>query len=77
VLSEPTAGVDIGARATIYKKLRQASARGLSVVVASSDFQEVTDLADKALVMHRGIVTNTLDGAGLTVAALTGASYGN
>ncbi|NYJ01992.1 ABC-type sugar transport system ATPase subunit [Nocardioides thalensis] len=77
VLCEPTAGVDIGARATIYRKLRDAAAQGLAVVLASSDFQEINDLADRAVVMRRGVVARVLDGDDLTIAALTGASYGN
>lgn len=77
VLSEPTAGVDVGARATIYAKLREACGCGLAVVVASSDFQEVSELADRAVVMCRGVVTKTFNRDDLTVEALTGASYGN
>ncbi|MGB3484736.1 MAG: sugar ABC transporter ATP-binding protein [Mycobacterium sp.] len=76
LLCEPTSGVDIGARTTIYQKLREASAAGMPIVVASSDFQEVADLADRAVVLCRGAITRVLAGADLTVASLTGASYG-
>jgi ribose transport system ATP-binding protein len=76
LLSEPTAGVDVGARALIYRKLREACADGLSIVIASSDFQEVVDVADRAVVMSRGSVTAELPASELSVASLTGASYG-
>jgi ribose transport system ATP-binding protein len=76
LLCEPTAGVDVGARAVIYDKLRQACPDGLSIVMASSDFQEVAEVADRAVVLCRGAVAAVLEGDELSVAALTGASYG-
>jgi ABC-type sugar transport system ATPase subunit len=76
LLSEPTAGVDVGARAVIYAKLRQACAEGLTVVLASSDFDEVAEVADRAAVLCRGAVVTVLEGDEITTAALTGASYG-
>ena len=76
LLCEPTAGVDVGARAVIYAKLRQACPEGLSIVMASSDFQEVADVADRAVVLCRGAVVTVLEGDEISVAALTGASYG-
>jgi ABC-type sugar transport system ATPase subunit len=77
LLSEPTAGVDVGARAGIYAKLRQACAEGLSIVMASSDFDEVAEVADRAAVLCRGAVATIFEGDGISVAALTGASYGH
>ena len=76
LLSEPTSGVDVGARAAIYAKLRQACAAGLSIVMASSDFEEVAEVADRAVVLCRGAVVTVLEGDKISVAALTGASYG-
>jgi ribose transport system ATP-binding protein len=76
LLSEPTSGVDVGARAAIYAKLRQACAAGLTVILASSDFEEVAEVADRAAVLCRGAVVTVLEGDAITVAALTGASYG-
>ena len=76
LLSEPTAGVDVGARAVIYAKLRQACADGMAVLMASSDLQEVADVADRAVVLCRGVIVTVLEGDELSVAALTGASYG-
>jgi ABC-type sugar transport system ATPase subunit len=76
LLSEPTAGVDVGARAVIYAKLREACAAGLTVLMASSDFEEVAEVADRAAVLCRGALVTILEGDALNVAALTGASYG-
>jgi ABC-type sugar transport system ATPase subunit len=60
----------------IYAKLREACSAGLSVVMASSDFQEVAEVVDRAVTLCRGTVTAVFDGDEISVAALTGASYG-
>jgi ribose transport system ATP-binding protein len=47
------------------------------VVLASSDFQEVAEVANRAVVLRRGRISRVLDGDDLTVATLTGAAYGD
>ncbi|MFG2177922.1 sugar ABC transporter ATP-binding protein [Streptomyces abikoensis] len=74
VLEEPTAGVDVGAKAAVHRLLREALAGGLAVLLVSSDFEEVADMCHRALVLVRGTVTAELDGAALTAAALTRAA---
>jgi ribose transport system ATP-binding protein len=66
VADEPTQGVDVGARAEIYAILREASTRGVPVVVASSDAKELEGLCDQVLVMSRGHVVQTLRGDEVT-----------
>ena len=63
---EPTQGVDVGARAEIYGILREASSRGVPVVIASSDAKELEGLCDEVLVMSRGHVVATLRGEDIT-----------
>ncbi|MGN6244943.1 MAG: ATP-binding cassette domain-containing protein [Motilibacteraceae bacterium] len=63
---EPTQGVDVGARAEIYRIMREVSARGVPVVVASSDAKELEGLCDRVVVMSRGNVVDTVDGAEVT-----------
>jgi len=70
LLDEPTRGVDIGARADIYRLIRQAGAAGMGVIVASSDLPELLGLADDIVVLQGGRVAHRLPGAGLTEAAL-------
>ncbi|WP_322410039.1 ATP-binding cassette domain-containing protein [Microbacterium invictum] len=57
---EPTQGVDVGARAEIYQILRDVSAAGIPVVVASSDAKELEGLCDTVIVMSRGHVVDVL-----------------
>jgi ribose transport system ATP-binding protein len=66
VADEPTQGVDVGARVEIYRILRDASNRGIPVVVASSDAKELEGLCDQVLVMSRGHVVETLKGDEIT-----------
>jgi ABC-type sugar transport system ATPase subunit len=54
LMSEPTRGVDVGARAEIYRLIRQFCDRGYCLVMASSDIEEVLGMADIIVSMYRG-----------------------
>ncbi|HEX2581859.1 MAG TPA: sugar ABC transporter ATP-binding protein [Dongiaceae bacterium] len=71
VLEEPTIGVDVGAKAEIYRHLRQALRAGLGVLLVSSDFEEVERIAHRALVFNRGRMVAEVKSQDLTVARLT------
>ena len=66
VADEPTQGVDVGARAEIYRILREVAARGVPVVVASSDTVELEGLCDRVIVMSRGQAVATLEAGDVT-----------
>ena len=57
LLDEPTRGIDIGAKAEVFKTMRQLAEQGLGVVFATSDLMEIMAAADRILVMSRGQVT--------------------
>ncbi|KQV96893.1 sugar ABC transporter ATP-binding protein [Rhizobacter sp. Root1221] len=57
ILDEPTRGVDVGAKAEIHALLERMAARGLAVLVVSSDLRELMGLCDRLLVMSRGVIT--------------------
>lgn len=54
LLDEPTQGVDIGAREDLYQLLRRFTATGGSILVASSDPEEIASLCDRAIILARG-----------------------
>jgi len=56
LLDEPTRGVDVGARAELYQVIRDLAARGVGVLLVSSEVPEVLGLADRVLVMREGRV---------------------
>ncbi|MFJ9012831.1 sugar ABC transporter ATP-binding protein [Streptomyces canus] len=74
ILEEPTASVDIGAKAAIHRLLQEALEAGLAVLLLSTDFEEVASLCRRTLVFVRGTVTAELSGPALTVAGLTRAA---
>ncbi len=63
---EPTAGVDVGARAEIYRILREVAEQGTPVVIVSSDCLELAGLCDRVLVFSRGHVVSELRGGDVT-----------
>jgi ribose transport system ATP-binding protein len=60
LLDEPTRGIDIGAKAEIYALLHELAGRGLAVVVASSEMEEVMGVCDRVLVMRHGRIAGEL-----------------
>ncbi len=70
IAEDPTAGVDVGAKAEIYALIAAAMARGLAVVVVSTDFEEVAHICHRALVFNRGRIIAELTGAALTTERL-------
>jgi rhamnose transport system ATP-binding protein len=66
MFDEPTKGVDVGAKAEIYKVIGDLAAEGLGVVVVSSYLPEVLGLADRVLVMREGTVAGELPAEGAT-----------
>jgi len=60
LLDEPTRGVDIGTRSSIYALLRRIAAQGVACVVVSSDFEELIGLADRITVLSDGVSVTEL-----------------
>lgn len=56
LLDEPTQGVDVGARAEIYKLVHDAVAGGAAALIASSDFEELARVCDRVVILRKGAV---------------------
>ena len=63
IFDEPTRGIDVGAKAEIYQLIRDLAAKGVSVIVISSEMEEVLGISDRIAVMHEGRLTGILDRA--------------
>jgi ribose transport system ATP-binding protein len=74
VADEPTQGVDVGARAEIYRILREVSSAGTPVIVNSSDAAELEGLCDKVVVLSRGRAVATLTGNDVSEAKIVAAA---
>ncbi|ABU58738.1 MULTISPECIES: sugar ABC transporter ATP-binding protein [Roseiflexus] len=76
LLDDPTKGVDIAAKAEFYRLLSRLCAEGTTVILYSSDDEELIGLSDRVIVMHDGQISAELAGASLTTANLVAASLG-
>ena len=70
LLDEPTRGVDVGAKTEIYCILRRLASQGIGVIFTSSEIEEMQALADRALVLCQGRITEMLERKELTDEAL-------
>ncbi|RBP18105.1 monosaccharide ABC transporter ATP-binding protein (CUT2 family) [Roseiarcus fermentans] len=71
VLEEPTTGVDVGAKAEIYRILAEGAARGAACVVISSDLDELAQICDRVLAFSGGRIVAEIARDDLTVETLT------
>jgi ABC-type sugar transport system ATPase subunit len=62
VLDDPTSGVDVGAKAEIYRLIGDIAASGSSVFMTSSELPELLVVSHRILVLHRGRVAGLLSG---------------
>ena len=62
ILDEPTRGVDIGAKKEIYNVINDMAAKGVAVIMVSSELPEVLGMSDRIMVVHEGHVTGIIDG---------------
>jgi len=74
IAEDPTAGVDVGAKADIYRLIAEAVKAGLAVLVVSTDFEEIAHICHRALVFSRGRIVRELSGADLTTPAVIAAA---
>jgi ABC-type sugar transport system ATPase subunit len=67
LMDEPTRGIDVGAKAEIYKIMRQLkSEKGKSLIVVSSELEEIVSEADRVLVMRNGKISGEVTGENIT-----------
>lgn len=76
LLNDPTKGVDVGAKAEIYRLLEELRNAGTAILFYSSDDEELLGLCDRVLVLHDGTVRTELQGDSLTRSNLIAASVG-
>lgn len=75
LLHEPTQGVDVEARADVFKIVADAVANGAAALLASSEFEDIAQVCDRVLVFRNGELAEQLDGPGLSADLLADASY--
>ncbi|MGA0614975.1 sugar ABC transporter ATP-binding protein [Paracoccus sp. KR1-242] len=74
LMDEPSRGIDIGAKAEVFRTMRRLAAEGLGIIFVTSDLDEVLSLSDRIIVMSNGRVTAELPRAEANETALVAAS---
>ncbi|TKC92455.1 sugar ABC transporter ATP-binding protein [Trinickia terrae] len=76
IIDEPTRGIDVGAKAEVYRTLSDLVREGMAVLMISSELPEVLGMADRVLVMHEGRISASLPRAQATEQSIMGAALG-
>ena len=61
IFDEPTRGIDVGAKAEIYVRIRDLTRKGMAVIMSSSELPELLGMSDRILVFHEGRLAGTLE----------------
>jgi rhamnose transport system ATP-binding protein len=59
ILDEPTRGIDVGAKAEVHRIISDLAAKGLAIILISSELPEVLAMADRVVVLHEGRISGT------------------
>jgi ribose transport system ATP-binding protein len=70
ILDEPTRGIDVGAKAEIYRHMAELAEQGMTILMVSSDLEEIIGMSDRVVVMHERRLTGVLDRGELTQLAI-------
>jgi erythritol transport system ATP-binding protein len=61
LMDEPSRGIDVGAKAEVFREMRRLAAEGLGILFVTSDLEEVMSLSDRILVMSNGRITGEFE----------------
>ncbi|WP_378951285.1 sugar ABC transporter ATP-binding protein [Pelosinus sp. sgz500959] len=74
LLDEPTRGIDIGAKADVFKMINKFALQGMGIMMVASELKEIIAIADRIIVLSNGKLTGELSGDTITEEALVKAS---
>jgi ABC-type sugar transport system ATPase subunit len=77
LLDQPTRGIDIGAKQEIYRLMNEWTARGMAILLSSTELPELLELSDRVLVFHRGRITAALERGEATPESVLHAAMGS
>jgi ribose transport system ATP-binding protein len=81
ILDEPTRGIDVGAKAEIYRHMAALADQGITILMVSSEMEEVIGMSDRVVVMHERRIKGILPRESLTqeriATLMTGRTEGN
>ncbi|PKA44601.1 sugar ABC transporter ATP-binding protein [Rhizobium sullae] len=74
LMDEPSRGIDVGAKADVFRTMRRLASEGLAILFSTSDLEEVMALSDRIAVMSNGRLVTILDRKEATEEAIVAAS---
>jgi ribose transport system ATP-binding protein len=74
IIHEPTIGVDVGAKADIFRLIANSAELGLSTLLVSVEYEDLARVCDRVIVINNGVIAAELHGEALSVAAITAAA---
>jgi inositol transport system ATP-binding protein len=77
ILDEPTRGIDIGAKAEIYKIIARLAAQGKTIIMISSELEEILGLCHSVIVLHHGKITGEFERSSFNRENIIKAAMGN
>jgi rhamnose transport system ATP-binding protein len=77
ILDEPTQGIDVGAKAEIHRLMGELAAKGLAILMISSDLPEILGMSDRVAVMKGGSVMGVLERGEATRERVMGLALGH
>jgi ribose transport system ATP-binding protein len=77
ILDEPTRGIDVGAKAEIYRHMAELADQGITILMVSSDMEETIGMSDRVVVMHERRLKGVLERHELTQLAIADLMTGN
>ena len=60
IFDEPTRGIDVGAKQEIYRLMNELTEQGISIIMISSEMEELLGMSDRIIVLHEGVVSGEL-----------------
>ena len=70
ILDEPTRGIDVGAKAEIYQHMASLAEQGLTILMVSSEMEEILGMSDRVVVMRERRIQGVLPRVGLTAESI-------
>jgi inositol transport system ATP-binding protein len=77
ILDEPTRGIDIGAKAEIYKIIAQLAEQGKTIIMVSSELEEILGLCDRVIVLYHGKISGEFERSSFNQENIIKAAMGN
>jgi ribose transport system ATP-binding protein len=75
LLNDPTRGIDVGTKEEIYRLLRELADAGTSIILYSTDYDELIGCCDRVLILYGGQIVRTLEGDAITETNIVASSF--